>query len=93
MSADSLKEKRSLSVNTSIQKKNDENIQNLFLNNYKYYDENPQFKKITGKNYDLIISHKSTIPDLVIYNRVFNKNECFLEANRNENTIKRFIFF
>lgn len=85
MSADSLKEKRSLSVNTSIQKKNDENIQNLFLNNYKYYDENPQFKKITGKNYDLIISHKSTIPDLVIYNRVFNKNECFLEANRNEN--------
>ena len=43
MSADSLKEKRSLSVNTSIQKKNDENIQNLFLNNYKYYDENPQF--------------------------------------------------
>ena len=85
MSADSLKEKRSLSVNTSIQKKNDENIQNLFLNNYKYYDENPQFKKITGNNYDLIISHKSTIPDLVIYNRVFNKNECFLEANRNEN--------
>ena len=85
MSADSLKEKRSLSVNTSIQKKNDENIQNLFLNNYKYYDENPQFKKITGNNYDLIISHKSTIPDLVIYNQVFNKNECFLEANRKEN--------
>ena len=74
----------SIMINTILQKKNDGNIQNLFLNNYKYYDENPEFKKITGKNYDLIISHKPTIPDLVIYNKVFNKNECFVDANENE---------
>ena len=85
MTTDISNENRSLSINTPLQKKNDDTIQNLFLNNYKYYKENPGFKKITGKNYDLIISHKSTIPDLVIYNKVFNKNECFLEANRKEN--------
>ena len=85
MTTEPSRSNRSISINTSLQKKNDENIQNIFLNNYKYYDENPEFKKITGKNYDLIISHKSTIPDLVIYNKVFNKNECFLEANANEN--------
>lgn len=82
-----------LAINTELQKKNDQNIQN-FLNNYKYYEEWPILKENTGKNVDLIISHKSTIPDLVIYNKVFNKNLCFVDANQNEkNYFPRMNFF
>ena len=73
-----------LVINTALQKKNDKNIQN-FLNKYKHYDENPEYLKNTKEHVNLIISHKSTIPDLVIYNQVFNKNLCFIEANKNEN--------
>ena len=73
-----------LVINTELQKKNDRNIQ-YFLNRYKHYDENPEYAKNIGENENLIISHKSTIPDLVIYNKVFNKNECFYEANKKEN--------
>ena len=29
-----------------------------------------------------VISNKSTIPDLIIYNKTFNKNECFEGANK-----------
>ena len=72
-----------LVINTALQKKNDRNIQ-YFLNRYKHYDENPEYAKNIGENENLIISHKSTIPDLVIYNKVFNKNECFYEANKKE---------
>ena len=84
MKKDISNKEQGLAVNTVLQKKNDQNIQN-FLNKYKYYEEDPEFKKKTGKYYDIIISHKSTIPDLVIYNKVFNKNDCFTEANKNEN--------
>ena len=71
-------------MNTELQKRSDLNIQFL-LDNYKHFEEDPDFQKITGKHYDLIISHKSTIPDLVIYNKLFNKNDCFVEANKKEN--------
>jgi hypothetical protein len=85
--------KYTLIINTKLQKANDQNIQN-FLNNYKYYEEWPILKENTGKNVDLIISHKSTIPDLVIYNKVFNKNLCFVDANQNEkNYFPRMNFF
>ena len=73
-----------LVMNTELQKRSDLNIQFL-LDNYKHFEEDPDFQKITGKHYDLIISHKSTIPDLVIYNKIFNKNDCFVEANKKEN--------
>ena len=76
--------KNGLTINTPLQKKSDQNIQFL-LNKYKNVEENPELKLNTGKDYDIIISHKSTIPDLVIYNKVFNKNECFYEANKKEN--------
>ena len=69
--------------NTPIQERLDENIQN-YLNVYKYYDEKEEFKENTGKDFDLIISHKSTIPDLVIFNKTFNKNNCFTDANTKE---------
>ena len=78
--------KRILLQNTTLQKANDEYIQQI-LNKYKYYDEKDEFYKNTGKDADLIISHKPTIPDLVIYNKPFNKNECFKEGNMNENNL------
>ena len=36
--------------------------------------------KNTGAFAKYIISNKSTIPDLIIYNKSFNKNDCFEEA-------------
>ena len=79
--------------NTQIQKRLDENIQNI-LNAYKYYDEKEEFKNNTGKDFDLIISHKSTIPDLVIFNKTFNKNNCFTDANiKEKNSFPRNKFY
>ena len=71
---------------TEIQKRNDQNIQK-WLNCYKYYEEKEEFKQNTGKDFDLIISHRPTIPDLVIFNKPFNKNNCFCEANPDENNL------
>ena len=71
----------------------DEYIQQC-LNMFKFVDPKPEFYEATGKEKDLIISHKSTIPDLVIWNKTFNKNECFEEANLNKpNPFPRFQFF
>ena len=45
--------------------------------------ENPDsslYANTTEEEKDLIISRKSTIPDLVIWNKPFNKNECFIGA-------------
>jgi hypothetical protein len=50
----------------------------LAFNNYCYVEKPwDELKKATGNDYDNIISKKSVIPDLVIYNKTFNKNECF----------------
>ena len=74
---------RILSINTPLQKANDEWIQKI-LNQYKYYEEKKEFTENTGDDADLIISHKPTIPDLVIYNKPFHKSQCFLEGNLKE---------
>ena len=74
---------RLLLTNTVLQKQNDEWIQNL-LNHYKYCEEKKEFDENTGDDVDLIISHKPIIPDLVIYNKTFNKNNCFVEGNIKE---------
>ena len=59
--------------------------------------ENPDeslYANTTEKERDLIISKKSTIPDLVIWNKVFNKNECFAGADTTiENNFPRFTFY
>ena len=71
----------------------DEFIQQC-LNMFKFVDPKEEFYEATGKEKDLIISHKSTIPDLVIWNKIFNKNECFEEANtKKPNPFPRFQFF
>ena len=84
---------RLLLTNTSLQNKNDEWIQ-FILNNYKYYEEKKEFDENTGDDVDLVISHKPIIPDLVIYNKTFNKNNCFIEGNikeRNNFPRKQFV--
>ena len=68
---------------TPLKKANDESIQNL-LNQYKYQETRKEFYENTGEYSDLVISHKPTIPDLVIYNKPFNKNECFYDADTRE---------
>ena len=71
----------------------DEFIQQC-LNMFKFVDPKEEFYEATGKEKDLIISHKSTIPDLVIWNKTFNKNECFEEANtKKPNNFPRYQFF
>ena len=35
----------------------------------------------TGKLHIYMTIDKSTIPDLIIYNKTFNKSECFLESS------------
>ena len=71
----------------------DEFIQQC-LNMFKFVDPKKEFYEATGNEKDLIISHKSTIPDLVIWNKSFNKNECFKEANtKKPNPFPRFQFF
>ncbi len=42
----------------------------------------------TGADHHYIISDKSTIPDLVIYNKTFNKSHCFFHSNKNSKFIK-----
>ena len=74
-------------------KKLDDFIQGC-LNKFKFIDPLPSFYEKTGNDKDLIISHKSTIPDLVIWNKTFNKNECFEDADTSKkNDFPRFTFF
>jgi len=63
-------------------KKLDDFIQ-YSLDKYFYVDPWEKLYSVSGENHYDIISDKSTIPDLIIYNKSFNKNECFLQANKN----------
>ena len=64
------------------------------LDKFKFIDPKQEFYDATGDEKDLVISHKSTIPDLVIWNKKFNKNECFEEGNlKKQNTFPRFQFY
>ena len=80
---------------TKIQKSLDEFIQGC-LNKYKPV-ENPDpslYANTTEQEKDLIISKKSTIPDLVIWNKNFNKNDCFADANNEiQSDFPRFRFY
>ena len=68
-------------IKEEILKKFDEFIQES-LNKYFYVDAWDKLYSITGKDSYDIISNKSTIPDLVIYNKPFNKNDCFFNSNK-----------
>ena len=71
----------------------DDFIQSCLLE-YQKVDPKPEFYAATGDLKDYIISHKSTIPDLVIYNKTFNKNACFYGANMlNFNFFPRYLYY
>ena len=42
-----------------------------------------KLKEVTKKDYNDIISKKPTIPDLIIYNKTFNKCDCFINSKKN----------
>ena len=64
------------------------------LDVFKFVEPKKELYEATGTDRDTIISHKSTIPDLVIWNKTFNKNKCFIGANTsNPNDFPRFLFY
>ena len=58
------------------------------LNKYIQVKAWDELYKNTGKDHKEIISNKSTIPDLVIYNKGFNKLDCFYYPNKKRENIK-----
>ena len=70
-------------TNTPEQKANYEVIKNC-LEKYKKYPLNNEIKKIFEQNEE-IFSEEPLIPELVIKKEIFNKNNCFFEANKEEN--------
>ena len=64
------------------------------LNKFQFVLPQKELYEITGEDKNYIISHKSTIPDLVIWNKTFNKNECFEGSDLSKNNpFPRFKFF
>lgn len=64
------------------------------LDKFKFVEPKKELYEATGENKNLIISHKSTIPDLVIWNKNFNKNKCFIGSDTsNINNFPRFLFY
>ena len=60
----------------------DEFIQNS-LDKFFFVEPWINLYENTGIFSKYIISNKSTIPDLIIFNKTFNKNDCYEGANRN----------
>ena len=93
------KEKENI-INMNKNKITDKHLNNLdefiqkCLDNFKFVDPKKELYESTGEDKNLIISHKSTIPDLVIWNKTFNKNNCFVGANTNNETkFPRYLFY
>ena len=60
-------------------KKLDDFIQSS-LEKFKLVEPMKELYDATKNDANSIVSHKSTIPDLVIWNKKFNKNECFYKG-------------
>ena len=94
-------ESRNYSKNNSkkhkISKKELNNLDKFIqscLDKFKFTEAKKELYDATGENKDLIISHKSTIPDLVIWNKNFNKSKCFEGANlKHYIPFPRFLFY
>ena len=85
------------SQNNKITNQHLSNLDNFIqtcLNKFKFVKPQQEFYDATGDDADNIISHKSTIPDLVIWNKKFNKNMCFHQdgITNVENVFPRFTF-
>ena len=70
-------------TNTPEQKANYEVIKNC-LEKYKKYPLNNEIINIFEQSEE-IFSEEPLIPELVIKKEIFNKNNCFFEANKEEN--------
>ena len=70
-------------TNTPEQKANYEVIKNC-LDKYDIYPLNNELKNKFEQNEE-IYSEEPLIPELVIQKKIFNKNNCFFEANKEEN--------
>ena len=68
-------ERRENQIN-QMHKNLDNYIQNC-LNKFQFVEVKKELYQKVGDDINSIISHKSTIPDLIIWNKPFNKNECF----------------
>ena len=68
-------------ITKETKKKFDNFIQDS-INKFFFVDAWDELYEITGENHYQIISNQSTIPDLVIYNKQFNKNICFLYSSQ-----------
>ena len=81
-----------MSIKTKYLKEEDikkfDNFIQEALDKYFYVNFWDELISNTGKDSYDIISYKSTIPDLIIYNKAFNKNDCFVYSNKNNNYIK-----
>ena len=88
-----IKEERENEIN-KMQKNLDKFIQNS-LNKFKFADVKKELYSNVGDDVNSIISHKSTIPDLVIWNKPFNKNECFknMKESKEYNKYPRVPFY
>ena len=64
----------------SLHKTLDDFTQNS-LDKYAFVEVDPLMLEASGIYSKHIVSNKPAIPDLVIYNKKFNKNECFVDAN------------
>ena len=72
-----------IKINSCLQNFFDEAIK-VFLDKYDNYPISTEFKGLIKSNKE-IFSEKPLLPDLVLKNKVFNKNNCFYDANQNEN--------
>ena len=54
------------------------------LDKYSFVDPWDELYEATESYSKLIISNKSAIPDLVIFNKKFNKNDCFYDNKSNK---------
>ena len=70
-------------TNTPEQKANYEVIKNC-LDKYDIYPLNNELKN-KFEHIEEIFSEETLIPELVIQKEIFNKNNCFFEANKEEN--------
>ena len=72
-----------IKVNSRLQRFLDIEIQG-FLDKFDNYQLTDEFKEYLKDKKDIYIE-KTLIPDLVLKNKIFNKNNCFYEADQNIN--------
>lgn len=80
ISANALFKRKSYSKPFTNHKGLDDFIQTS-LDKYHFVDPAQEMYEATDGHSNFIVSNKSAIPDLVIYNKKFNKNECFCDAD------------